>query len=206
MVDVNKLAAVIGKGIVHAVAPLVLRIKALEERAPVPGPAGEKGEPGEPGAVGARGPEGPEGKPGRDGRDGLPGVQGEKGIDGAHGKDGCDGVNGADGLGFDDLTVEHDGERAVTFKFVRGEQVKAFTVTLPTVLDRGVFKAGGQYQKGDGVTFGGHYWIAQAETADAPGDGVKSWRLAVSRGREGKAGRDGRDLRDAPVVSIGGRK
>jgi len=57
---------------------------------------------------------------------------------------------------------------------------------VPLVIDRGVFRADGLYDKGDGVTFGGSFWIAQTETAARPGEGNTDWRLAVKKGRDGK--------------------
>lgn len=140
--------------------------------------------------------------PGRDGRDGLPGLQGEKGLDG---RDGSDGKNGLDGLGFDDLQVEHDGERGFTLKFVCGDQVKAFPFTLPIVLDRGVYRDGTAYEKGDAVSWGGSLWIAQDKTAVKPDTPEGGWRLSVKRGRDGRdgergekglPGQAGKDLRD----------
>jgi len=101
------------------------------------------------------------------------------------GKDGRDGVNGTDGLGFDDMTVEHDGRRTVTLKFARGEQRKDVALKFGVVLDSGVWKEGSFYEVGDGVTFGGSYWIAQKNTDDKPGTS-DSWRLAVKKGRDGK--------------------
>ena len=44
------------------------------------------------------------------------------------------------------------------------------------------------YQRGDGVTLGGSFFIAQADTTAKPGKSDE-WRLAVKRGA------DGRDLR-----------
>lgn len=161
-----------------ALTPVLERIAALEAREPVPGPQGEKGADGAPGE---RGPEGPQGIPGRDGRDGLPG---EKGL---NGKDGIDGKDGRDGLGFDDIQMLHDGERSFTVRFARGEQVKEFAFTIPTVLDRGVYKAGDEYERGDAVTWAGSLWIAQNETKEKPGEGG-GWRLAVKKGRDGKDG------------------
>lgn len=159
-----------------ALAPLLERLEALEKRAPVPG---EKGEPGK---DGERGPEGPQGIPGRDGRDGLPG---EKGLNGKDGRDGIDGKDGSDGLGFDDLDMTHDGERGFVLRFARGEKVKEFAFTIPIVLDRGVYKAESEYQRGDAVTWAGSLWIAQGETKAKPGEG-DGWRLAVKKGRDGK--------------------
>lgn len=102
------------------------------------------------------------------------------GIDGTNGKD------GSDGLGFDDMRVEHDGERAFTLIFERGEQRKEFTFQLPVVLERGVYKAGQDYERGDGVTADGSYWIAQkAKPSGRPGQSP-DWRLSVKRGRDGK--------------------
>lgn len=96
-------------------------------------------------------------------------------------------VRGEDGLGFDDMTVEHDGERSFTFVLTRGEREVRKEVTLPVVLDRGTWKEERTYQPGDGVTAGGSYWIAQTETSARP-ETSKDWRLAVKRGRDGKDG------------------
>jgi hypothetical protein len=99
-----------------------------------------------------------------------------------------DGRDGEPGLGFDDLSIEQTGERQATLKFVRGQQVKTFDLTVPAVIDRGVFKEGQAYTLGDAVTFGGSLWIAQKDTGDKPDGPDTGWRLAV------KKGRDGRDL------------
>ncbi len=112
-------------------------------------------------------------------------VVGKDGQDGTNGADGASGSDGSDGLGFDDLEIVHDGERGFTFKLMQGERVKEFPFTLPVVLDRGVYKAGDTYQAGDGVTWGGSYWIAKTET-DAKPDGGTDWRLSIKRGRDGK--------------------
>jgi len=107
---------------------------------------------------------------------------------------GKDGAPGADGVGFDDLSFEHDGERGFTLRFIRGDQTKEFAFTIPVVLDRGVFQKDATYQKGDAVSWGGSLWIAQADTGSAPGDGA-DWRLAVKKGRDGKTGDPGKDAR-----------
>lgn len=160
-----------------------------------PGPQGERGADGAPGERGEQGPVGPAGAKGLDGvpgRDGLPGVQGPAGLKGIDGKDGRDGV---DGLGFDDIQVDHDGERGFTFRFVRGERTKTFgAFTVPSVIYRGVFNEGQTYAKGDSVTWGGAMWIALEQTALKPdeyGAAAKAWQLSVKRGRDGKSGKDG---------------
>jgi hypothetical protein len=99
-----------------------------------------------------------------------------------------EGKDGEPGLGFDDMAFEQTGERTARLKFVRGEQVKTFDLTVPAVIDRGVFKEGQEYTAGDAVTFGGSLWIAQKDTGQKPDGPDTGWRLAV------KKGRDGRDL------------
>lgn len=138
------------------------------------GPQGERGEPGPQGEPGERGEVGPAGEKGMDGRDG------------ADGKDGRDGLNGRDGFGFDDLSVEQgDDLRSFKLVFAQGDARKEFPFSLPVVIDRNVFKQSETYQAGDGVTWGGSYWIAQRETSAKPGED-DSWRLSIKKGRDGK--------------------
>lgn len=96
----------------------------------------------------------------------------------------ADGKDGRDGVGFDDLEVEYDGKKTVTFRLTRGDVEKSFDLVLPIVLDAGIYKEGAAYQAGDGVTWGGSFWIAQKDTTSKPDSG--DWRLAVKRGRDAK--------------------
>jgi integrin beta 3 len=108
-------------------------------------------------------------------------------------KDGAPGPPGRDGT-LEEVTAEHDGERTVTL--VRKDGSRLVTITLPIPIDRGVWKPGTWYGKGDGVTWGGSFWIAQEATNAKPGESgadSRAWRLAVKRGTDGKAGRDGKD-------------
>lgn len=163
------------------------------------GPQGERGEAGPQGPQGPQGPPGPSGEkgldgaPGRDGRDGVPGAPGATGEKGLDGKDGRDGIDGKDGLGFDDLSVDYDGERTVTLKFQRGDVVKTFPFRMPVVLYRGLYDPSAAYEKGDAVTWGGSMWIAREDTRSINPDensvaGKKAWALSVMRGRQGKQG------------------
>lgn len=171
----KSVAIVMREYVAVAVTPLVERIKALEDR-PLP----------------------------RDGRDGLPGVPGAQGEKGLAGTDGRHGTDGADGVGFDDFEEVFDGERTFTRRYRKGDRVKEFVFTVPFVLDQGVHQPGKKYVKGDGVTAGGSFWIAQQETIAAPGgpspESRGQWRLAIKQGRDG---RDGKDAPSLPVVSIG---
>lgn len=177
----------------------VVRLAERIPQIPAKGEKGEKGDQGEPGAgvdldalhqticetitlaINKIRPE-MIGPPGRDGLAGLPGRDG---------KDGAPGAPGRDGLGFDDLAVHYDGERCITFRFVRGDQWKEFPLVIPFVLDRGVYRDGISYARGDAVTHGGCVWIAQDSTAGQPGNGSGAWRLAVKKGRDGKDGERG---------------
>ena len=172
-------------------------------------PAPQDGKDGANGKDGADGRDGEKGDPGRDGldvkdlfradggrlvavmSDGTTKDLGEYvGKDGAAGANGKDGADGRDGFGFDDLTFEQTGERSAVLRFAKGERVKEFAITLPGFVDRGVWKDAEEYHPGDGVTYGGSFWIAQAG-ADGRPDTGKGWRLAVKKGRDGKDGRDG---------------
>lgn len=105
------------------------------------------------------------------------------------GIDGQKGADGRDGFGFEDMTVDFDGERTAVVRFARGELVKEFPIRFPVVLDRGVHKADTEYQQGDGVTLQGSWWIAQKDNPPGkPGDPESGWRLAVKAGRPGKDG------------------
>jgi hypothetical protein len=90
-----------------------------------------------------------------------------------------------DGFGYDDMTEElADDGRTIIRRYARGADVKEFRHSMAVVLDRGVWREG-EYQKGDGVTWAGSFWIAQETTNQKP-EGGKGWRLAVKRGRDGK--------------------
>lgn len=226
----QEIVGVVKNYVRDAIAPVLVRLDAIEKRQPEKGERGDKGEKGEqgpiglsgadgaPGEKGERGPQGDAGPAGKDGKDGAKGRDGADGVgmagavidrsgnliltltdgttrelglvvgrDGEKGAPGQDGKDGVDGFGFEDLEVIHDGLRCFTFRFTKGDRVKEFPFTVPVVLDRGVFKSGEAYAAGDGVTWGGSFWIAQKDTADKPGDG-DGWRLAVKKGRDGKDG------------------
>lgn len=197
--DMDKLAAALAPIVMGAVekatAPLLKRIDELEARDPI---QGEKGDPG---------------KDGEDGRDGeSPSVDAvadavasrferrfadltlswerqardmaEKAIDRMPAPK--DGANGKDGRDFEQPEFDYDGRRGfVVRSLVDGETVEQ-TFTLPLVMDAGFYVEGKDYELGDGVTFGGSYWIAQKDTATKPEIGNPDWRLAVKKGRDGK--------------------
>lgn len=270
MSDAKALAAIVRDFFARQAEPLLSRIRALEERAPIQGPKGDAGErgakgemghdgspgadgpPGEPGAKGEKGDPGERGdkgdagergekgdpgkdgipgEPGTDGSPGEPGAKGDKGDAGERGTDGIPGSagdsikvedvlphleaafgrwaldferratdvlqraidkiplprDGRDALELDDLKVEHDGDGGVTLKFARGDMVKTFQIRLPRFKDRGGYRDGESYREGDGVTYGGSFWVAQQDAPEGRPDGPSGhWRLAVKKGRDGK--------------------
>jgi hypothetical protein len=97
--------------------------------------------------------------------------------------------DGVDGMSIEDLKVTHDGDGLVLLTFCRGDVSREFTIRLPRFKDMGVYREGQAHQKGDGVTFGGSFWIAQVDDPPGkPGDPDSGWRLAVKKGRDGKDG------------------
>lgn len=101
-------------------------------------------------------------------------------------KDGRDALNLEDF----DLSLAEDG-RTVTVKMQAGETVVQKSVKIAAILDNGIYKHDGTYEKGDGVSYGGSFWIAKCDAPKGvPGSGETDWRCAV------KAGRPGKDLRE----------
>jgi hypothetical protein len=177
---------------------LKARIAALEDR-----PAPEKGEKGDPGEPGKDGVNGADGKDGMSGKDAAGIVEvlkdsGELVLTLEDGRlirtgirDGEKGQDGRDGFGFDDMDVcVLDDDRTIELSFRRGEEEKAFTFKWPTVLDRGPFKIDRElpYEPGDGVTWGGQFYICNEQTNEKPDLSKygKPWRLAIRKGRDGK--------------------
>ncbi len=178
-------AEIIEHRLQRALDPLTFRLSALEARQP------ERGDKGDTGAPGSEGRPGEPGIAGRDGRDGMPGPTGERGVDGKNGRDGIDGERGTDGLGFDDLEIQHDGERGFTFRLAReGRDVRQWTYTVPCQIYRGVWVPGTCYSRGDTVTWGGSLYHCNVPTTDKPG-GSAAWTLAAKRGADGRDGKAG---------------
>jgi hypothetical protein len=195
--DVEKFVGGLHDYLAQAFAPIVKRLDALESAKPERGEKGDAGPQGEPGAPGVAG---------ADGKsitleDVLPilkSMQAEWALDFERRAQALfqkavdeipkpkDGKDGVDGVGWDNMTVEHDGKRTVTLKWMKGETELSAPVVFPCNIDAGFYKDGTQYEQGDGVTFGGSYWIAQKATSAKPEVGSEDWRLAVRKGRDGK--------------------
>ncbi len=97
--------------------------------------------------------------------------------------------SGRDAFDLDDIDLsQSDDGRTITLAFRRGDDVREKSFTLAVMLDRGVYQPDRQYAKGDGVTYGGSFWIAQKDSPARPDSG-DGWRLSVKRGRDGKDGK-----------------
>ena len=97
-------------------------------------------------------------------------------------------TDGRNGFELEDLTISDDGDGLLTVSFKRGELVKSHSFRVYTVDDSGVFEEGRTYRRGNGVSFGGSFWIAQKDAPEGkPGTG-SDWRLAVKKGRDGRDG------------------
>jgi hypothetical protein len=92
--------------------------------------------------------------------------------------------DGVDALGIEHIECEYDGERDIVIRFVNGSVVREFPLHLPIPIDRGVWRDG-TYERGDGVSYGGSYWLAQKDTTSRP-EVSSDWRLSAKRGRDGK--------------------
>lgn len=90
-----------------------------------------------------------------------------------------------DHFSLEDLEVEQIDDRNIKIALVRGDKEAAFNLKFPVVLNRGVWNERAHYDKGDGVTHGGSWWIARKDSPGRPGDGT--WQLTVKRGSDGKA-------------------
>lgn len=105
-----------------------------------------------------------------------------------------DGAPGRDGLGFDDMTLTQPDERTAVLRFARGDVAKEFTLQLAGMIDRGVFKDGDTFARGDVVSWGGSAFVAQVDGAKGAPGTSPDWRLAVRKGRDGKDGERGKEF------------
>lgn len=92
--------------------------------------------------------------------------------------------------GIADLRIDQDGrEFTLVARTSSGSEVTK-SIKVAALVDKGVFKAGNDYEAGDGVTWGGSFFIAQKDAPIGhPGEpGSDGWRLAVKRGRDAGKG------------------
>lgn len=173
-----------------------------------PGPQGIPGIPGERGEKGLDGRDGREGEPGRDAVqiDVMAAIDPERryprGMYAAHAGGlvrsfrATDPMGAGDNLdacgwhvvvnGIGDIAIDQVDERSFAVRTATTDGVQVSRqFSLPVVLDRGVFREASAYERGDGVTFGGSFWIAQKDAPEGKPGTSPDWRLAVKKGRDG---------------------
>jgi len=92
--------------------------------------------------------------------------------------------------GISDIGVDFgDDPRQVTIRTVKSSGIVVEKqIFMPVVVDKGVYKKDSGYQKGDGVTSGGNFWIAQKDNPEGAPGTTPDWRLAVKKGRDAPRG------------------
>jgi hypothetical protein len=171
-----------------------------------------KGDPGERGEKGEKGEQGPPGERGLDGKDALeisiqpdldPAKSYPRGTFAAHAGGllrstrkttpiaEAAGLEGAGWIvivrGIASAEVEYPSDRTMRTVFTYTDGAKTVTeVRYPGPLDKGIFREGEAYERGDGVTFGGSWWIAQVDAPTTKPGTSAEWRLAVKKGRDGR--------------------
>jgi hypothetical protein len=93
--------------------------------------------------------------------------------------------------GIADLRVEQPSAREFVLiaRTSSGAEVSK-SIKVAALVDKGIFRADTEYEAGDGVTWGGSFFIAQKDLPlGKPGEpGCDGWRLAVKRGRDAGKG------------------
>lgn len=68
---------------------------------------------------------------------------------------------------------------------------KSLGVRVPMVIEKGIYRPQETYSTGDGVTYGGSFWIAKRDgVSSSPGTVEGDWRLSVKKGRDGRSAYD----------------
>lgn len=102
--------------------------------------------------------------------------------------------DGRDGVGFDDLVASMDMDaKQLILTFKRdGADARSFSMFVPFLVHRGVYRSESKYLQGDCVTRGGSTWMAvKNDPVGEPSDGKSlDWRLIVKRGNDGRDGKD----------------
>jgi hypothetical protein len=92
-------------------------------------------------------------------------------------------VNGVAGV---EYQPSEEDPRVLAAKTILSDGTESIAVIrVPAMVYKGVFREGEEYEQGDTVTWGGSLWHCQEPTREKPAEsGVKSWRLAVKKGRD----------------------
>lgn len=210
MFDPEKFGEAMGLAIKEATAPLLERIKALEAREPVAGPAGADGPAGLHGEHGLPGEKGADGKDGlglagamidRDGALLVTLTNGEvKSLGKVVGKDGSD---GKDGLSLEDFQLEYLPEsHEINVKAVCNGRTKELRYPAGGIRPAGYWRDGTKAIPGEAWVHGGSLWICMKGTDAKPATNADAWIIAARAGRDGERGATGKLPNDAPIKLV----
>lgn len=89
--------------------------------------------------------------------------------------------------GISKIDIDYDGERKSVIRVEKASgSVLEKSIKIPSLIDKGVYSQSNSYEKGDGLTYGGSYWIVQKDNPEGSPGSSNDFRLAVKRGRDGK--------------------
>lgn len=207
--DVKALGSELASVVAAQVAPLLERIKALEARELIPGPAGAPGKDGEPGkdgkdAIAEKGADGI-GLAGamidRDGALLITMTNGEvKNLGPVVGKDGAHGKDGADGLSFESFDMEYLPEsHEVCVKASVQGRVKEIRYSAGGIRPAGYWRDGTKAKTGEAWVHDGSLWIAVKDCQSKPSTNDEGWIIAARKGRDGERGAAAKLIDNAPI-------
>ena len=213
MFDPEKFGEAMGLAIREATAPLLERIKALENR---PEPDIEALVEARMFAIEPKTVEGKAGEKGADGKDGL-GLAGAmidrdgallvtltngevKSLGKVVGKDGSD---GKDGLSLDAFDLEYIAEsHEIALKAVCNGRTKELRYPAGGIRPAGYWREGTKAVSGEAWVHGGSLWIAMKGTEAKPATNSDAWIIAARAGKDGERGAAGKLPNDAPIKLV----
>ena len=95
------------------------------------------------------------------------------------------GERGEPGQGIEDIAIDFDGNRSLTFLITRGGIATKYPVAVPFLRYQGTYQFGYPYVIGDVITDKGNAWHCEAPTTLRPGT-TTAWRLMVRKGRDSR--------------------
>jgi hypothetical protein len=217
MFDPEKFGEAMGLAIKEATAPLLERIKQLEDKLKEPIPIYDaiRAEVSkEVGAITVK--HGLDGNPGKDGENGL-GLAGAmidrdgallvtltngevKSLGKVVGKDGSD---GKDGLSLEDFQLEYLPEsHEINVKAVCNGRTKELRYPAGGIRPAGYWRDGTKAVPGEAWVHGGSLWICMKGTEAKPATNADAWIIAARAGRDGERGATGKLPNDAPIKLV----
>lgn len=212
MFDPEKFGEAMGHAIREATAPLLERIKHLEDQvkalpAPVQFKEPENGLPGKDGQPGEKGADGT-GLAGaiidRDGCLVITLTNGEvKSLGKVVGQDGSNGKDGTDGLSLDAFDLEYiEASHEVCVKATCNGRTKELRYPAGGIRPAGYWREGTKAIPGEAWVHGGSLWIAMKATEQKPATNADAWIIAARAGKDGERGASGKIPDHSPIKLV----